>query len=66
MLILPAVNPKKETEKIGKFISQTLKSTGLKNLVIGFSGGIDSTTSLYLSSKAIPSENIFIAHLYYF
>lgn len=63
---IPPINPEKESEKIVRFIRSTLNKTGFKNLVIGFSGGVDSTTSLYLLQKALPAKNIFPIHLPYF
>ena len=64
--ILPAINPKKEKKQIAQFIKQTLKKEGFKKVIIGASGGIDSTTSLYLLKEAMPLKNIFPVHLYYF
>lgn len=64
--ILPSINPGKEKTRIGRFIKETLKKEGFQNVVIGVSGGIDSTTSLYLLKKTIPLKNIFPVHLYYF
>jgi len=63
---LPVIDSELEKNKITSFINSTLHRVGFKNLVIGVSGGIDSATSLYLASKVIKPENIFIAHLYYF
>lgn len=64
--ILPAINPKKQKKQIVQFIKQTLQKEGFQNVVIGVSGGVDSTTSLYLLKEAIPLKNIFPVHLYYF
>ena len=61
-----SINPKKEEQKITSFIRKVFKQTGFKKLIIGLSGGIDSTTSLYLIRKSLPPENIIVAHLYYF
>lgn len=63
---LPIIAPKKLEEKIISFLRKTLNQTGFEKLIIGLSGGIDSTTSLYLINKVLPPENIIIAHLYYF
>ena len=60
------INPKKEEQRIIAFLEKTLQKTGFKKLILGLSGGIDSTTNLYLVRKILPAKNIFIAHLYYF
>jgi NAD+ synthase len=60
------IDPAAETVKITSFIKTTLKEQGFENIVIGLSGGIDSAVSLSLIEKSIPSQNIFVAHLYYF
>lgn len=64
--ILPSINPEKEKTRIVRFIKQTLQKEGFQNVVVGVSGGVDSTTSLYLLKEAIPAKNIFPVHLYYF
>lgn len=61
-----AIDTQKEVEKITTFIKDVLKKTIHQKVVIGLSGGIDSTTSLYLLRRAMPSENIIAAHLPYF
>lgn len=60
------IDPAIEIEKITKFIKTVLKDQGFKNVIIGLSGGIDSAVSFSLIQRSIPSQNIFIAHLYYF
>ncbi|MBI2337605.1 hypothetical protein HYU95_00300, partial [Candidatus Daviesbacteria bacterium] len=60
------INPKEEKRKIIQFIKYTLENESFQNVVIGASGGIDSTTSLYLLKEATSTKNIFIAHLFYF
>lgn len=60
------LNSVAETQKITSFIKATLKAQGFKNVVIGLSGGIDSTVSLTLAGRSIPPKNILVAHLYYF
>lgn len=64
--VLPLINPEKEKTQIVQFIKQTLQKEGFQNVVIGMSGGVDSTTSLYLLKEAMPLKNIFPVHLYYF
>lgn len=63
---LPLINPKKEIDTIVQFLQKTLIKQCIENVVIGLSGGVDSTTSLYLLRKVLPSKNIYVAHLYYF
>ena len=55
----------KEINKIINFIQQTLKQSGMEKVVLGLSGGIDSAVSLYLLTKTLQPENIFIIHSYY-
>lgn len=63
--MLSTINPILEKKKILNFIKNTLSNTGIKNVVLGISGGIDSTVVFYLLKECLPPENIFIAHLYY-
>lgn len=63
---LPDLNCEKETRRIINFIKKTLEKQKVKKVIIGLSGGIDSTTSLYHLKNSIPKENIILAHLYYF
>lgn len=60
------IDPAAEREKIVSFLRKTLREQGKRKVVIGMSGGIDSTTSLYLLKEALEPENILVAHLYYF
>jgi len=53
-----SINPKTETEKIVNFLKSIHKKTGIDKVVIGLSGGIDSTTVYYLLKKAYKLENI--------
>ncbi len=66
MYQLPPIAVKKEKEKIIGFLKKTLREQNKKKVVLGMSGGIDSTTSFYLLKEAVDPENILIAHLYYF
>jgi len=59
------INAEKEVVKIVRFLRNVMKKTGKKNIVIGWSGGIDSTVCLYLSVKAIGPKNVFVYHLPY-
>lgn len=63
--MLPKIDPAKEKQKITEFIRETLEKQGVKNVVLALSGGIDSTTSLYLLKNSLPRENILLLHLPY-
>lgn len=62
---IPSIQPEKEVEKITTFLKTTFSQQGIKNVVLGVSGGIDSATSLYLLKKILPLENIYVLHLPY-
>ena len=59
------INPKTETEKIIKFIKKTLRDQGFKKVVLGLSGGIDSSTCLILLRKTLKPNNINVLLLPY-
>lgn len=59
------INPSLEKAKITSFIKNVLKKQSFENVVIGMSGGIDSTAAFYLLKEAVLPQNIFVAHLYY-
>ena len=54
-----------EVDKITGFLQSVEQKTGIHTFVLAWSGGIDSTVSLYLLAKAIPKEHITILHLPY-
>jgi len=58
-------NPKTEAEKIMAFFKSTFEKVGKKKAIINWSGGIDSTVSLYLLAKSLSIENILVLHLPY-
>ena len=49
--------------EIINFITDFHHKTGVDGVVIGLSGGIDSTVVAYLLKESIPSENIYSYHL---
>lgn len=52
------INPEQKVKEITFFIQETLKKSGFKKLVIGLSGGIDSSTSYILAVRAVGVENV--------
>jgi NAD+ synthase len=57
MRVLPEINPSFEIQRRIIFIKQQLKKSGLRTLVLGISGGIDSTTCGRLAQLAIEQLN---------
>ncbi|MDX1451218.1 MAG: ammonia-dependent NAD(+) synthetase [Oleiphilaceae bacterium] len=57
MRVLPEIDPHLEIERRVHFIKHTLLQSGLKNLVLGISGGIDSCTCGRLAQLAIDELN---------
>ena len=57
MLVLPSIDPKFEIARRVDFIKQTLLTSGCKSLVLGISGGVDSTTCGRLAQLAINELN---------
>lgn len=53
-----SINPAEISEKIVRFIRETMHKAGFTKLVVGLSGGIDSAVSAALATGAIGSENI--------
>jgi len=57
MRVLPEIDVDFEIERRTNFIKQTLKNSGLKTLVLGISGGIDSSTCGKLAQRAVTQLN---------
>ena len=57
MQVLPTINTEFEINRRINFIKKTLLNSGLKNLVLGISGGVDSTTCGRLAQLAINELN---------
>lgn len=53
MKVLPTIDPQYEVERRINFIQKTLKESRLKKLVLGISGGIDSSTLGKLAQLAV-------------
>ncbi len=57
MRVAPTIDPQQEIERRVNFIKQTLLNSGLKTLVLGISGGIDSSTCGRLAQLAVNELN---------
>lgn len=57
MRVLPQIDPQFEIRRRIDFIKQRLTASGMKTLVLGISGGIDSTTCGRLAQLAVEELN---------
>lgn len=57
MQVLPEINPAEEIARRVHFIKNSLKQSGLKHLVLGISGGVDSSTCGRLAQLAVEALN---------
>ena len=57
MRVLPEIDVSLEIERRTAFIKQTLHKSGMKTLVLGISGGIDSCTCGKLAQRAVNELN---------
>lgn len=57
MQVQPAIDPEQEIRRRIDFIKNQLSQAGLKHLVLGISGGVDSTTCGRLAQLAIDELN---------
>jgi NAD+ synthase len=53
-----AIDPEATTEVLTGFLRKEMQSTGMKKLVVGLSGGLDSAVSTWLAAEAVGPENI--------
>lgn len=57
MQVLPNIDPCAEIDRRVNFIKKQLQASGAKNLVLGISGGVDSSTCGRLAQLAIDAMN---------
>ena len=57
MKVLPDIDVNSEIKRRVDFIKNTLRATGLKNLILGISGGVDSSTCGRLAQLAVDQLN---------
>ena len=57
MRVLPEIDPEFEVKRRVAFIQHTLKASGTQHLVLGISGGVDSTTCGRLAQLAVDGLN---------
>jgi len=60
------INPKLEKEKIINFLKKTLKEQKIDKIVLGLSGGIDSTTVFYILKEFMAEKNIYVVQMDYY
>ena len=60
---LPNIKPKRFIDESGAFLNDTLVQNTFKHVVIGMSGGIDSTVAFCLATKSISPSNIYLTLL---
>ena len=53
------IDPERETKRIVSFIRSELEGAGLPNVVIGLSGGLDSSVVALLCARAAGRKNVF-------
>lgn len=57
MRVLPTIDPAFEVQRRINFIKNRLKASGTKSLVLGISGGVDSSTCGRLAQLAVEQLN---------
>jgi len=57
-IVLSSIDPEKSVETISKFINNIIIQSHSDGLVVGLSGGIDSSVVAYISARAVNDDNI--------
>ena len=55
---IPKINPEKSLEVISEFMKKIVESSESEGLVVGLSGGIDSTVAVYIASRTLDKDKI--------
>lgn len=55
-----SINPQQAADVIIKFLKVTVRKAGFSKVVIGLSGGVDSSLSCSLAVKAMGAKNVYI------
>lgn len=53
-------NPQTEIERVCSFVASEVKRRGVHGVLLGLSGGLDSTTCAYLLARALPMDQIHV------
>ena len=56
---IPKIDVEKTKDDIVKFVQNKVSEANADGLVVGLSGGIDSTLAAFLACKAVGKENVF-------
>ena len=64
MITLPKINSEIAKKEITDFINNIISSSNANGIVVGLSGGIDSTVSAYLAVNSVGAENVLGIHMY--
>ena len=56
---IPKLDVKKTKDDIGEFVQNKVSEANADGLVVGLSGGIDSTLAAFLACEAVGKENVF-------
>jgi NAD+ synthase len=62
-MTLPSIDATRETGRITTFIRDTFKRTGMTTAIVAVSGGIDSATTLALTTAALSPKKVIALHL---
>ncbi len=62
---LPAIEPAQAIEVIVGFIRSQMEQTGFRRIVLGLSGGVDSSTVAFLAARAVGADNLLAVRMPY-